>query len=94
MVYLFFSIVYWSAGATDPDGNHYIYPPLNYHHPWQVAGLIIFIILVLLPAMQLALFAWARLFERAALRRLAKLRRHQESVDDDDQAADLERPMI
>lgn len=34
--YLLFSIVYWLSGGTDPEGDHYIYPPLNYDKPSEV----------------------------------------------------------
>lgn len=38
LTYLLFSIVYWLSGGTDPEGDHYIYPPLNYDRPSEVGA--------------------------------------------------------
>jgi hypothetical protein len=90
VLYLFFSVVYWDAGETDPDGNPYIYPPLNYEHPGQVTGLVLAVVFLLIPLLHTGLWLWARAFERLAAKRLRRLDEEIRSTNSND----LDRPML
>lgn len=72
--YLSFSLAYWALGHTDPEGHHYIYPPLNYHHPLDAALLVVFVTLVAVPLLTGLLWLWVRGCERIARARVARLR--------------------
>ena len=71
LAYLVFSIVYWMSGGTDPEGDDYIYPPLNYDHPADAAGLVLVVIFVVLPAIHFLLYLYNRLLFRRGLCGLA-----------------------
>ena len=60
VTYLLFSIVYWLSGGTDPEGDHYIYPPLNYKHPGEAAGLVVVVVVVVVPAVHIMLYVYNR----------------------------------
>jgi hypothetical protein len=65
VTYLLFSIVYWLAGGTDPEGDHYIYPPLNYEHPSDAAALVLAVVFIVLPMIHSLLYLYNRcLFRR------------------------------
>jgi len=59
LIYLIFSLIYWGIGATDPWGDHYIYPPLDYgDHPLTASLLIIILVVIIFPLLQLGLWRW------------------------------------
>lgn len=63
--YLLFSIVYWIFGGTDPEGDHYIYPPLDYDHPSEAVGLVLIVVFLVLPLVHFLLYLYNRLlFQR------------------------------
>ena len=52
--YIIFTVIYWAAGGVDYNGNHYIYPVLNWDKPEDsaifvvvgaVAGLVLYVVL-------------------------------------------------
>ncbi|KAI5644968.1 protein rolling stone-like [Phthorimaea operculella] len=47
IIYLLFSVVYFFAGGTDPFGNNFIYPILNWEDP-AVTGVVVVVIAVFL----------------------------------------------
>ena len=61
VAYLLFSIVYWLSGGTDPEGDHYIYPPLNYKHPSEAAGLVVVVVVIVVPLVHILLYVYNRL---------------------------------
>jgi hypothetical protein len=67
LAYLLFSLVYWAVGGTDPEGDHYIYPPLNYDKPSEAVGLILLVVGVVLPVIHLSLYLYNRLLFRKGL---------------------------
>lgn len=64
LTYLLFSIIYWLDGGTDPAGDHYIYPPLDYDKPSEAAGLVLLVVGVVLPAIHVSLFFYNRFLFR------------------------------
>ncbi len=62
--YLLFSLLYWAAGGTDPEGDHYIYPPLNYDKPSKAVALILLVVGLVLPAIHISLYFYNRLLFR------------------------------
>jgi len=62
LLYLFFTVVYWRSGGTDAEGNHFIYPIVDYKDkPWAAALLVILYALVGLPTSQLINFGLFKL---------------------------------
>ena len=62
VLYLVFTVVYWLLGGSDPAGNRYIYPILDYEsEPSAAAILVVLYGLVGLPAAQLFNFGLFRL---------------------------------
>ena len=66
VAYLLFSIVYWLSGGTDPEGDHYIYPPLNYKHPSEAAGLVVVVVVIVVPLVHILLYVYSRLLVQKA----------------------------
>jgi hypothetical protein len=58
LAYLSFSLLYWALGGTNAQGQHYIYPPLNYgEKPALASGAVLVTFLLLFPALTLTLYA-------------------------------------
>ncbi len=65
VTYLLFSIVYWVSGGTDTEGDHFIYPPLDYGHPATAAGLVLIVVFVVVPVVHTLLYLYNRwLFQK------------------------------
>lgn len=85
-IYLTFSVIYWAEGGTDPDGSHAIYPPLNYHHPDMVVGLVFGTTFIVVPTVNWLCWLYVRGWERVAERRVTAKATQRYS--------DLGRPMV
>lgn len=60
VLYLLFSVVYWAEGGTDPEGDPYIYEPLDYDHPGAATGLVLAVVFLVVPFVHVSLYAYTR----------------------------------
>ena len=62
VIYLIFSVIYWAAGGTDPAGNPFIYPVLDWGgNPGQAAGLSVGLAVIGLPLFHTFVYGLYRL---------------------------------
>ena len=55
--YAVFTGIYFAAGGTDPNGNPYIYPVIDYgNRPGLAVGLMLVLVFVVIPIINLVMF--------------------------------------